>query len=121
VLRRRGKALSYLKICSPLVGTNHFGHFYLNHRLLPYVEPNGGRIVVTASAVHDPESPGGAQGVPATLGDLKGLETLGKSCEMIDGSAFNADKAYKDSKVRFYEDHIFIELSHNQLMKNFPV
>jgi hypothetical protein len=41
------------------VGTNHFGHFYLNHLLLPMVKPVGGRIVVTASGVHDPESPGG--------------------------------------------------------------
>ena len=55
--------------------------------------------MVTASGVHDPESPGGAQGVPAGLGSLQGLETQGKNCEMIDGSAFNADKAYKDSKV----------------------
>lgn len=59
-----------------------------------------GSIVVTASGVHDPESPGGAQGISATLGDLRGLQTLGKQCEMMDGGAFNADKAYKDSKVR---------------------
>ena len=38
------------------VGTNHFGHFYLNHLLLPMVKPTGGRIVVTASGVHDPVS-----------------------------------------------------------------
>ena len=45
---------------------------------------NDGRIVVTASSVHDPESPGGAQGVPATLGNnLNGLQQLGKDCEMI--------------------------------------
>jgi protochlorophyllide reductase len=59
-----------------------------------------GRIVVTASSVHDPESPGGAQGVPATLGTLDGLRLQGKDCEMLDGNPFNADKAYKDSKVR---------------------
>lgn len=80
------------------VGTNHFGHFYLNHLLLPSMAPDG-KIVVTASGVHDPASPGGKQGVPATLGNLQGLETLGKDCEMIDGGAFNADKAYKDSKL----------------------
>jgi protochlorophyllide reductase len=61
---------------------------------------------VTASGVHDPESPGGAQGVPATLGDLKGLEQNGKSCEMPDGGLFNADKAYKDSKVRPYRQAV---------------
>jgi NAD(P)-dependent dehydrogenase (short-subunit alcohol dehydrogenase family) len=81
------------------VGTNHFGHFYLNHLLLPSVDKIGGRIVVTASGVHDPESPGGAQGETATLGDLLGLEYQGKDCEMLDGGKFNADKAYKDSKV----------------------
>ncbi|GAX19365.1 protochlorophyllide reductase [Fistulifera solaris] len=80
------------------VGTNHFGHFYLNHLVLPFVDPNG-KIIVTASGVHDPESPGGAQGEPAGLGTLDGLARQGKSCEMIDGSRFNADKAYKDSKL----------------------
>jgi protochlorophyllide reductase len=60
---------------------------------------NDGRIVVTASSVHDPESPGGAQGVPASLGTLDGLRLQGKDCEMLDGNSFNADKAYKDSKV----------------------
>ena len=72
-----------------LVGTNHFGHFYLNSLLLPKVAKDG-KIVVTASGVHDPDSPGGAQGERATLGDLKGLETEGRHCEMIDGGAFNA-------------------------------
>jgi protochlorophyllide reductase len=80
------------------VGTNHFGHFYLNSLLLPKLDANG-RIVVTASIVHDPESPGGDQGELATLGDLNGLSDLGKNCEMIDGGEFNAEKAYKDSKL----------------------
>jgi protochlorophyllide reductase len=70
----------------------------LNSLLLPKVAKDG-KIVVTASGVHDPESPGGAQGVPASLGELKGLEIEGRSCEMIDGGTFNADKAYKDSKL----------------------
>jgi protochlorophyllide reductase len=68
--------------------------------LLPSINPSGGRIVSTASGVHDPESPGGQQGEKATLGDLKGLEENGRSWEMVDGGAFSADKAYKDSKVR---------------------
>jgi len=66
------------------------------------IDPSTGRIVITASGVHDPESPGGAQGEKATLGDLEGLERDGKDFEMVDGSPFNADKAYKDSKVNFY-------------------
>jgi protochlorophyllide reductase len=82
-----------------IVGVNHFGHFYLNSLLLPMMNPDGGKIVVTASSVHDPDGPGGAQGEKATLGAMQGLEQLGKDCEMIDGGAFNADKAYKDSKL----------------------
>ena len=45
--------------------TNHLGHFYLNHLLLTqnsFINKDTGRIVVTASSVHDPDSPGGAQG-----------------------------------------------------------
>ncbi|KAL7509415.1 hypothetical protein ACHAXN_008850 [Cyclotella atomus] len=83
------------------VGTNHLGHFYLNQLILPSIKDNG-RIVVTASGVHDPDSPGGAQGVPATLGDLAGLEKAAAGdgkFDMVDGGAFNADKAYKDSKL----------------------
>jgi NAD(P)-dependent dehydrogenase (short-subunit alcohol dehydrogenase family) len=87
-----------LVLNSAAVGVNHFGHFYLNHLLTSQLARDG-KIVVTGSSVHDPDSPGGAQGVPATLGDLKGLQMEGKDCEMIDGTAFNADKAYKDSKV----------------------
>jgi protochlorophyllide reductase len=80
------------------VGTNHFGHFHLNSLLLPKVKRNG-RIIVTASGVHDPDGPGGAQGEKATLGDLSGLERDGVRFEMVDGAPFNADKAYKDSKL----------------------
>jgi hypothetical protein len=42
---------------------------------------------------------GGAQGETATLGDLQGLKRDGSNFEMVDGAPFNADKAYKDSKV----------------------
>lgn len=78
------------------MGTNHFGHFYLNALLLPYITNS---IVVTASSVHDPNSPGGSQGETATLGTMMGLEQDGRNCEMIDGQSYNADKAYKDSKL----------------------
>jgi len=80
------------------IGTNHLGHFYLNHLLMPSIQPSG-RIVVTASSVHDPDGPGGAQGEKATLGSLEGFERDGKMFEMVDGQPFNADKAYKDSKL----------------------
>lgn len=80
------------------VGTNHLGHFYLCNMILPQVKKNTGRIVVTASGVHDPKSPGGAQGSLATLGDLSGI-TAGPIFDMVDGGSFDADKAYKDSKL----------------------
>jgi len=81
------------------IGTNHLGHFYLANLLLPLMDKKSGRIVVTASGVHDPESPGGAQGSKASLGDLSGLVEQGPFFEMVDGSKFDADKAYKDSKL----------------------
>ena len=62
-----------------------------------------GRIVFTASEVHDPESPGGAVGPGATLGDLSGLREAaasgGGAFTMVDGGEWDADKAYKDSKL----------------------
>ena len=84
------------------IGTNHIGHFYLTQGLLPLVQE---RIVVTASGVHDPESPGGAQGSKASLGTLQGMMDQGIQFEMIDGGQFDPDKAYKDSKVRFLYMH----------------
>jgi hypothetical protein len=92
---------SHLYLVNSSVGTNHFGHFYLHHLLqTKSALAKNAHVTVTASAVHDPDSPGGKQGTTATLGDLQGLQDLGRACEMIDGGVFNADKAYKDSKVR---------------------
>ena len=54
---------------------------------------------MTSSEVHDPSSPGGSVGKGATLGDLSGMERDGKAFEMISGEEFDADKAYKDSKL----------------------
>jgi protochlorophyllide reductase len=57
------------------------------------------RLVVTASEVHDPSTAGGKVGLPAGLGDLAGLRQ-GPGAPMLDGnSSFNAEKAYKDSKL----------------------
>mmetsp|Transcript_37295 Transcript_37295/g.90544 ORF Transcript_37295/g.90544 Transcript_37295/m.90544 type:complete len:492 (-) Transcript_37295:1628-3103(-) len=83
------------------VGTNHLGHFYLNSLLLQNnkINTSNGKIVVTASGVHDPDSPGGAQGKTATLGQLQGLIRDGRNFEMVDGEPYNGDKAYKDSKL----------------------
>lgn len=69
----------------------------------PLLRKSGGRVVVTASGVHDPDSPGGlVQGDPATgatLGDLSGLGAV-EGASMVDGAAaFNGAKAYHDSKL----------------------
>ena len=82
------------------IAVNHLGHQALTQQLLPLLEiGNNPRIVITASEVHDPNSPGGRFGEAAGLGALDGLKA-GAGFEMVDGcSAFNADKAYKDSKL----------------------
>lgn len=84
------------------IGTNHLGHFYLHHLLEPKIittNKAAGKVVITASSVHDPESPGGKQGIPATLGNLEGFSRDGRKFEMVDGNPYNGDKAYKDSKL----------------------
>ena len=48
--------------------------------------------------VHDPTSPGGQVGPGASLGDLSGLAN-GPRFSMVSGEPFDADKAYKDSKL----------------------
>ena len=82
------------------IAVNHLGHQALTQRLLPLLEAGTHpRVVVTASEVHNSKSPGGRFGKPAGLGVLAGLKT-GAGFEMVDGIApFNADKAYKDSKL----------------------
>ncbi len=78
---------------------NHLAHQALLQRLLPLLlAARAPRLVVTASEVHDPASPGGRVGRPASLGDLAGLRR-GAGAAMVDGGPFNAEKAYKDSKL----------------------
>ncbi len=80
--------------------TNHLSHQYLTKGLLPLLQKSQSpRIVITASEVHNPLSPGGRIGKAASLGELNGLKQ-GRGFEMLDGDDhFNADKAYKDSKL----------------------
>jgi len=81
------------------IGVNHLGHFLLANLLTPTLATSTNpRLVVTASPVHDPTSGGGNVGNTATLGDLSGM-AAGKSFEMVDGGAYDPDKAYKDSKL----------------------
>ena len=78
---------------------NHLSHFYLTQNLLPFISNNKySKIIITSSEVHNPMSSGGKVGAKASLGNLSGLAS-GSGFEMIDGSQFNADKAYKDSKL----------------------
>jgi protochlorophyllide reductase len=78
---------------------NHLAHQALLQRLLPLLhQGTAPRLVVTASEVHDPTSAGGKVGRAAGLGDLVGLRQ-GPGAAMVDGGAFNAEKAYKDSKL----------------------
>lgn len=82
------------------LAVNHLAHQALLQRLLPLLlaSPQP-RVVVTASEVHDPTTPGGRVGQPAGVGNLEGLRR-GPGAPMVDGqSPFNAEKAYKDSKL----------------------
>ena len=81
------------------IGTNHLGHMALYELLEKRLAAAKGqpRLVVTASPVHDPKSGGGDVGSKATLGDLAGLARV--DFDMVDGGAYDPDKAYKDSKL----------------------
>ena len=82
------------------LAVNHLAHQLMLMRLLPLLLASAQpRLVITASEVHNPASGGGRVGRPAGLGELDGLRsTLGGT--MLDGSSrFDADKAYKDSKL----------------------
>ena len=82
------------------IAVNHLAHQALLQQLLPLLlRGTAPALVVTASEVHDPTSAGGKVGRPAGLGDLAGLRQ-GPGAPMLDGSSsFNAEKAYKDSKL----------------------
>ena len=82
------------------IAVNHLAHQALLQRLLPLLKRGSKpRLVVTASEVHNPATPGGRVGPPAGLGNLEGLRE-GAGSSMINGSQhFDAQKAYKDSKL----------------------
>jgi protochlorophyllide reductase len=81
------------------IAVNHLAHQVLLQRLLPLLlQGTAPRLVVTSSEVHDPTSAGGKVGQPAGLGDLAGLRQ-GPGGSMLNGGPFNAEKAYKDSKL----------------------
>ena len=72
---------------------NHLAHQLLVEGLKEQTRA----ILITASEVHNPATGGGRVGQPAGLGKLQGVR---KGGAMVDGvSPFDADKAYKDSKL----------------------
>ena len=78
---------------------NQLAHQRLLEHLLPLLlSSNAPRVVITASDVHNPLSGGGRVGRSANLGTLEGLRS-GSGFAMVDGGTFDADKAYKDSKL----------------------
>ncbi len=79
---------------------NHLGHYYLTRLLLPLIlKSDNPRIIITSSEVHNPKSSGGSIGRKASLNNLQGIN-YHQAFDMLDGiSEFNADKAYKDSKL----------------------
>ena len=77
------------------VAVNHLAHQLLADGLREQTRA----FVITASEVHNPSTGGGRVGLPAGLGTMDGLRQ-GPGAPMVDGvSPFNADKAYKDSKL----------------------
>ena len=114
------RAGTNLHCCSPLysnepclrhVSVSKLNLSLLSERLLPTLARSRqmrqaagidapSRIVVTASEVHDPESPGGAVGPGADLGAFEGLvRANAPGAGMVDGGDFDPDKMYKDTKL----------------------
>lgn len=90
----------------PCIGINHIGHFLLVQLLYRKLAADGGgRLVVTASSVHDPALKAGQSGgKTATLGDMSGLginlRENPSGATMVDGAVeYHGGKVYKDSKL----------------------
>ena len=79
---------------------NHLAHQLIVMRLLPLLlKSKKPRLVITSSEVHNPVSGGGRVGQPATLGALEGLRQQNQVAMINGQTIFDADKAYKDSKL----------------------
>ena len=95
------------------LAVNHLAHQLLAEGLKEQTQA----IVITASEVHNPATGGGRVGQPAGLGSLQGLRQ-GPGAPMVDGeSPFNADKAYKDSKLC----NLLMALQIHQQRQDLPV
>ena len=75
---------------------NHLAHFYLVNVLKDFIsDKEESKIIITSSDVHDPKSSGG------NIGKKAGLNNLVDFRKKVTGQFlnFNADKAYKNSKL----------------------
>jgi len=87
------------------VATNHFGHFLLSRTLLEDLQKSARqtpRLITLGTVTANSAEFGGKVPIPAPadLGDLSGLRAgFLAPVSMIDGKAFKAGKAYKDSKL----------------------
>jgi len=82
------------------IAINHLSHHLLIQRLLPtLLQSKSPRVVITSSEVHNPQTPGGKIGKSAALGELSGIQRTSDFFMIDDSSTFDADKAYKDSKL----------------------
>lgn len=85
------------------VATNYFGHFLLTRLCLEDLQrAEAPRLVTLGTVTANSEEFGGRIPIPAPadLGDFEGLRLGFKApIAMIDGKAFKAGKAYKDSKL----------------------
>ncbi len=78
---------------------NHVANQFLLQNLLPLLRlSKSPKVIITSSEVHNPNSSGGRIGKKANIVSLDGLKS-GKGFTTIDNNEFNADKAYKDSKL----------------------
>lgn len=79
------------------LATNHFGPFLFLHHIFPWIDTNHGRIIITASGVHNTDD----KKEPLTYNNFKGIKdrTEDDKITMIDGSELDHYRSYALSKL----------------------